>query len=615
MEFRILGPLEVWDGRTLLPIPHAPRQRTLLVALLLRANQAVSVEWLTRQVWGSDPPASARVTLQNHVRRLRQIVHPVNRYPLFRELLVTRPPGYVFELRPDQLDLHVFHRLTAEARQWMDDNPDYAAQLLRKALGLWRGRPLADVDSESLVRNEVPRLEELRLAALEERNEAELRLGRHAELVSELTALVAEHPLRERFHAQLMVALYRCDRQADALEVYRRLRRGLVAELAIEPSSDLQRLEKAILTADPALQPEHLSPHLPGARTAATAHGAAAPPHGLPPDVSTFTGRHQELERLFALLGGEETGPCAVCAIDGMAGVGKSALAIHAAHRLVRRFPDGQLYVDLRGATAGLAPVQPIEVLRRFLHELGVADEDVLSDLEEAACQYRSLMFGRSALVLLDNAVDGEQVRPLLPGGPCCAALVTSRSVLADLDGAPHLHLGVLSAEESVALLGRIIGPARVDAEPEATAGLARLCGYLPLALWIAGTRLTLRPEWPVSALAERLADERSRLDELQVGDAEFRVSLDLSYRALRDRSGSQAGGAARMFRLLGRLDGPHVTVPMAAALDNVPEAVAQARLERLVDAQLLDTHGPGRYHLHDLVRLYARERAARDDP
>ena len=348
-----------------------------------------------------------------------------------------------------------------------------------------------------------------------------------------------------------MLALYRSGRQAEALEVYREGRRLLVEELGLEPGPDLQRLQRAILTGDPDLDP-------PAAATGGV--GVAAPepvPRQLPPDVASFTGREPELVQLDrALAAAGRDGPVVISAIEGTGGIGKSALAVHAAHRLAGRFPDGQLYVDLHGATAGLQPLAPLEVLGRFLRTLGAEPAAVPADLEEASAAFRSRVAGRRLLVVLDNAVDAAQVRPLLPAAAGCGVLVTSRQLLASLDGATHLHLDILPAGDATQLLGRVAGEQRVAAEPQAAAEVARLCGYLPLALRIAGARLAARPGWPLAALAERLADAQRRLDELEVAEAGVRASYDVSYRQLQASSEALDRAAAEAFGLLGVLDG-----------------------------------------------------------
>ncbi len=621
MEFRVLGPVEVWHaGR---PLNLGPAKQLVLMAKLLKhANQVVSASQLIEALWGEALPETAPAILHTYVSRLRRALRPAG-----GEILLTRPPGYLLRVEEGQLDLDRFESLVAAAAvARAGGDHESAAQLLRSALSLWHGEALANVPSKQLQCSEALRLEECRLAVVEARIDADLCLGRHRDLIGELTTLVADHPLRERLHAQLMVALYRSGRPADALASYRRLRQMLIDELGLEPGSALQRLQQAILLADPSLGPAEPRLLAGVTQTAVPPAGAgvSAPeavvspptvrPRQLPPDTAWFTGREQELAQLERLLG--QTAPevpMVIVAINGLAGVGKSALATRAAHRLAPRFPDGQLYVDLHGA-ADLAPLHPNEVLGRFLRAFGVDGRHLPADPEERAGLLRSLLAERRVLAVLDNAATAAQVRLLLPASPMCAALITSRRHLAELDGSVHLHLDLLAADEAVALLARLAGPHRVAAEPAAAAEVARLCGRLPLALRIAGTRLAARPAWPVSTLAGRLRNEQARLDELELDGLAVRASLQVAYRELCDRD--LAGvDAARVFRLLGLLDGADVGVPVAAALLDHPAQATEATLERLVDANLLESSAPRRYRFHDLVGLFARERASCADP
>jgi tetratricopeptide (TPR) repeat protein len=338
-------------------------------------------------------------------------------------------------------------------------------------------------------------------------------------------------------------------------------------------------------------------------------------PAELPSGTASFTGRRAEVEELGKLLqsaGARES--AAVMVVDGSAGVGKSALTIHVAHKSAARFPDGQLYVNLQGATPGLAPLEPAEVLGRFLRALGMNGKDIPQTTEEAAARYRSLTSNKRLLVVMDNAASATQVKPLIPASSRCAMIITSREMLATIDGADHMHLDILSAHEATALLEQFVGAARVASEPDAATTIAQQCGFLPLALRIAGARLAARPKWPLRALADRLTDERTRLNELQLGDLAVRASFMISYQALR-ATFSQAGIAtARIFRLLGLWEGPDVEVGVAAALADRTPAEAQESLELLVDAQLLETPSPGRYRMHDLLRLFAREHAISDE-
>ena len=606
MEFRILGPVEVWDGGRRLDV-GGPKPRAVLAALLLHAGRMVSADRLIDELWGETPPATARNVLQCHVARLRRALHRPAEANGSTPVLLTRPGGYLLRVEPGQLDRHRFREAADRGRRAMAaGDAGEAAEQLRRALALWRGPALADVASESLRRTAAPPLEEARLVALEERLDADLALGRHTELVGELEALVAAHPDRERPRRQLMLALYRSGRLAEALAVYRSARRLLVEELGLEPSPALQQLERAMLLADPALD----SPTL-----AATGHPPRpAPPPGpceLPPDIDDFTGREGPLAELESLLADNQATAVVITAIAGKAGVGKTALAVRVAHRLRPRFPDGQLYVNLRGAEA--QALDPADVLAGFLRALGIQSAVIAEGLDERSRQFRARLADARALVVLDNAASEAQVRPLLPGGRGCAALVTSRVNLPGLEAAHPLTLDVLEPDQAVALLAKLAGPARVAAEPDAAQAIARLCGFLPLAVRVAGARLQSRPHRRLAVLAGRLADERRRLDELKTGDLEVRASVALSYRGCGEDE-------RRLFRLLGLLDAPSFPAWMAATLLDAEPPEGEELLERLVDAQLVeaageDQAGQERYRLHDLLRAFARERLQDEEP
>jgi DNA-binding SARP family transcriptional activator/tetratricopeptide (TPR) repeat protein len=610
MQFRILGPLEVWHAQHPVEL-GGPRLRVLLGGLLLHANQVVTLGQLIEGLWEEAPPAKPETAVRMAVSRLRRLLEAGGNSAA---RVVTFQSGYELRVPPCQLDLEWFNELVAEARKKLAaGSGERAAEGLRAALRLWRGPALADVALGSAWRGQAAQLEEQRLAVQRERIGVELALGRHAELVGELTGLVAAHPLDERLRAQLMLALHGSGRQAKALEVYHDSRRVLLAELGLEPGEELRRAEQAILRNDPGLPaPQLATGLLAGRRTAVPAQ--------LPADVAGFTGRERELAALLARLPASspngQAGTVAITAINGTAGIGKSALAIHAAHRLAVRFPDGQLYVNLQGATAGLEPLTPLEVLGRFLRALGVDGADVPAEAEEAAARFRSEVADRRLLVVLDNARDAAQVAPLLPASPGCGVLVTSRRTLSALDGITPLGLDALTPAEAVTLLGRLAGPQRVAAAPEAAAQVARWCGYRPLALRIAGARLAARPAWPVQELATRLADGQRRLDELELAaEIGVRASIAVSIDELFSSRDPVDRAAASTFGLLGMLDGPDVGVAVAARLLDAPEPAAERMLERLVDAQLLETPAPGRYRMHDLLRLYARERAAQQHP
>jgi DNA-binding SARP family transcriptional activator/tetratricopeptide (TPR) repeat protein len=589
LEVRAFGPMEIVRGGTATRL-GSRRQRVLLATLLLRRGGAMSVSALAEVLWPAKRPANVENSVRIHVHRLRRTLGAAT--------VQLRPPGYALAVSPATVDIYRFEELAQRGRTTLINGDGPAAvELLRQAVALHRGPAFHGLEDVVELAIESRRLDELRLAALEDRISAELAPGGGAELVSELDALVAAHPLRERFRAQLMTALYRAGRKADALAAYRAGRKLLVSELGVEPNGECQALERAILADDPAL----LDPGRPAPVVVAA---APPPPRQLPADVPAFTGRVRPLGRLDELLDHPATG--VVCALEGMAGVGKTALALHWAHRVASRFPDGQLYVNLRGYSPGV-PLRPLPVLAQFLRSLGVPDSRVPTDLAEAAAAYRSLLAGRRVLVVLDNAADPEQVRPLLPGGAGCVTLVTSRSRLAGLvaqEGAAGLALDVLPDDEAVALLVRVLGRAPVEAEPAAVAELVRRCAGLPLALRIAAANLATRPGLTVAGYVAQLrgTGELAALTVAGDGQAAVRAAFDLSYRRVPEPAG-------RMFRLIGLAFGPDLSAEAAAALAGVPVADGREHLAALATAHLVEEHTPGRYLCHDLLRAYAAER------
>jgi DNA-binding SARP family transcriptional activator/predicted negative regulator of RcsB-dependent stress response len=605
MQFRLLGPLEVWDGNERIDLGGG-KQRALLALLLLNANRIVRRTQVVDWLWSTEPPRTAEGLVHEHVSRLRRALRCCTTEPSGQRLR-TQPAGYLLQVEPGELDLERFERLVEQAQHGMASHDlQLAARTLRQALGLWHGSALANLPPSLAVDAESTRLEEGRLVALEERVEIDLRLGRHAYLVGELETLVACYPNRERLRHQLMLALYRSGRQVEALTVYRDTRQMLAEELGLEPSPALQQLERAILRADPALEPV-----LPTAGAPLGLSGPRRGPCQLPPDIDDFTGRQAAVAQVQELLKREQVSAIVISAIAGKAGVGKTALAVRAAHRLRPRFADGQLYVNLRGTEA--QALDPAEVLAGFLRALGVEGAVIAEGLEERVQQYRSRLADRRVLVVLDNAASEAQVRPLLPASPGCAVLVTSRKRLSGLEAAHPLTLDVLEADQAVELLARLAGPGRVAAEPEAAATIVRLCGWLPLAVRIAGARLAGRPQWRLVLLAGRLADEHRRLDELATGDLEVRASVALSYHGQNEEE-------RRLFRLLGLLVAPSFPAWVAAEVSDAELAKAEGLLERLVDAQLVEAAGQDqagqlRYRLHDLLRLFARERLHAEEP
>jgi DNA-binding SARP family transcriptional activator len=609
IEFCLLGPLVVRRGAVEVTVPRG-KQRVILAMLLLNAGRVVRLEELAGALWVCGPPPSGPVAVQNYVMRLRNTLGDAG-----RGRIITRPRGYLIRLEAGELDVSRFEALLGAARAAARDRLwNQAAAHARAALKLWRGEPLADVDSEALSAREASRLAELRLQALEMRIEADLRLGCHADVTTELRQLAGAHPLRERLHGQLMLALCRDGRQAEALAAYQAVREILIAELGTEPGAELRMLHRQILTADPVLAaPEPAPPVAGGARPVV--------PRELPTRVRHFTGRAGELAALTALLdqasvlldeaSAETPETVVISAIGGTAGVGKTALAVHWAHQVAGRFPDGQLYVNLRGYD----PAQPLpaaDALAAFLRSLGVPGQDIPPEADERAARYRSLLAGKRMLVVLDNAGSADQVRPLLPGTPSCTVVVTSRDALAGLvarDGAARLDLDLLPLEEAVALLRTLIGP-RAEAEPGAAAELAEQCCRLPLALRVAAELAASRPAASLAALTGELTDLRTRLDLLDAdGDprTQVRVVFSWSYRHL-------DADTARAFRLAGLHPGPDLEPYATAALTGAALPQARRVLEVLARAHLISPAAPGRYAMHDLLRGYARELSATAD-
>ncbi|MCE7000051.1 tetratricopeptide repeat protein [Saccharothrix sp. S26] len=583
-EFKVLGPLEVWHGGRQVALPTG-KARVLLASLLLRAGDVVPTDQLVDRLWDGRQadPARARATLHMVVTRLRQSLGAVN-------VVRTATGGYAADVPPEALDLHRFRELVGRDR-------------VAEALELWRGAPLSDVSSDVLHGEDVAPLLEERLDALERRLDADLAAGRAAEVVPELRSLTREHPLRERFWGQLMEALSRSDRQAEALAAYRSVSGLLAEQLGVDPGPRLQELHQRILTAAPevAVRPSSTPQH-------------AFAPRQLPVHTRYFVGRERELAALTALLdpvAGGGAGAVVISVINGTAGVGKTALALRWANGNAHRFGDGQLYVNLRGFDPTGVPVSPDEALRGFLGALGVAPERIPSGLDEQVGLYRSLLAGRRVLVVLDNAADSEQVRPLLPSGSGCLALVTSRNQLDGLvvrEGARPLPLGVLSDEEATALLVRQLGERRVEAEPDAVRDLVCCCAGLPLALSVVAARAAAHPDFALRELAGELADERTRLEALDTGEATTSVKTVFSWSYER-----LSPAAARMFLLLGVHAGPEVSVPAAASLAAVPVRAARQALGELSRMHLIAEPVPGRFTLHDLVHACARDLADAD--
>ncbi|MFE0172441.1 BTAD domain-containing putative transcriptional regulator [Streptomyces sp. NPDC059002] len=660
LRFGLLGAPAVYDDAGEPRPVRSAKGRALLAALLLEPDRVVSLGALKDALWGDFPPASAQASLQNHVTRLRRLLDDPER-------LRAVPPGYRLRVADGELDVRLFESQVARtraahaARDWTRASAHAA-----DALTLWRGTPLSGLPEAVADHPLVPRLEEARLLALEWRYDAELELGGTgaglAALAPELTALVAQHPLREVFHRQLMLVLHRTGRQAEALAVHRELRRRLVDELGVEPGAGVREAHQEVLrgtptipdapsedpdapalltvpsgargTARPAttLRQKHNTPSegVPsGARGTArpattlpqkhnTPSEAAPPgeqeptrraprPAQLPPNPAHFTGRTETVHTLRAAVSGPGSAPLAI--ISGMAGVGKSALAVHVAHGLREEFPDGQLYVNLHGATPGVAPLTPAQALASLLRDLGAeprrapeGDEDPAAD----SALLRSLLAPTRTLMVLDDAATAAQVRPLLPAGSGCAVIVTSRSPLTALDGACRFPLEPLSDGDSAALLRAVSGRDGLDAGHP----LIELAGRLPLALRIVAARLAARRALTPDGLAELLTVSGDRLHHLEYDDLSVRCSLSVALDALRTSERQADRDAALALARIGALDLPTYGVPLLARLLGADELRAGAALDRLVDVALLEETAFGRYAPHDLVRDFAREAA-----
>ncbi|MFJ7152227.1 BTAD domain-containing putative transcriptional regulator [Streptomyces sp. NPDC100445] len=611
----------------------SPKVRALLAALLLEPGRVVPLESLKDALWGGAPPVSAKASLHNHVTRLRRLLDDPER-------LRAVPPGYALRVGPGELDVHVFDARVAQARaaHARRDWPG-VVDAGTAALALWRGTPLSGLPADLGGYALVQRLEEARLSLLEWRYDAELALGgaRLPALVPELAALAAEHPLREAYHRQLMLALHRTGRQAEALAVHRDLRARLVGELGVEPGHAVRAAHVEVLRGGDGARREAGEPDGAGPAGGAgrrpdeggrgSAAGEADPapstppassggggperrrtprPAQLPAPPAHFTGRAGVSRALRRALTEPPAPAPAVAVISGMAGVGKSALALHVAHELRERFADGQLYVNLHGATPGVTPLTAAQALAALLRDLGTEPRNVPEHPDAAAALLRSLLAPAHLLLVLDDAAGAAQVRPLLPAGPGCAVIVTSRSPLTALDGARRFPLTPLTGEDSAALLRAVSGRAGLDAGHP----LVELTGRLPLALRVVAARLAARSALTPDVLAGQLADTGGRLHHLEYDDLSVRRSLAVAHDALAAGERQADRDAALALRHIGALDLPAYGAPLVARLTGTDERRAEAALDRLVDVALLEETAYGRYTPHDLVRDFARELA-----
>jgi DNA-binding SARP family transcriptional activator/tetratricopeptide (TPR) repeat protein len=601
VEFRILRPLEVWAGGSLVKL-RGPRQERCLAALLLEPRRLVTLDLLIDAVWDGRPPSTARRQVQDLVSGLRRtLVDRTGR----TQLITTGRTGYVLHVDPAELDALRFEQLVTAGRDDAAADPRGSAAALRSALTLFRGATLAGISSRAL-QPATARWEELRLTVWEDWLALEVELGNHGVALGELRGLVDQHPLRERPVQLLMRTLYATGRPAEALDVYRQFRARLADEVGLDPSPDLQELQRAILAGDTDVA------RPPAAANQATLSAALAPatpvPAHLPPDVRGFAGRVRELEVLDAAAfdRGEQPTAVVIAAVAGTAGIGKTALAVHWAHRVADHFPDGQLYVNLRGFDPSGVVMDPADAVRILLEELRVPVSLIPTTLEAQVGLYRSLLADKRMLVVLDNARDADQVRPLLPGAPGCVAVVTSRDQLTSLvavEGAHRITLDLLTDVEARHLLARRLGRQAVEAEAEAVDDIIESCERLPLALAIVAAHAAGRPDFRIADLADQLRRTRGSLDAFSVGDPrlDLRAVYSWSYTSL-------SPAAARMFRLLGLHAGPDFSVPAAASLAGVPVDRARRALAELTRANLVVSQRFGRFTLHDLLWAYATE-------
>jgi DNA-binding SARP family transcriptional activator len=575
VQFHGLGPLLIRDNGGHEVAVHAHLDRVLLATLMLNASRVVPLHQLVDAMWGAEPPSTARSQVHKCVSRLRRLIPA--------EMLHTDPAGYLLRVDPGELDFSRFEELVSQARaDAAAGHTQQASAEFRDALALWRGPAFAGVESDA-VRDGTVRLQEQRWQAWEDYVDVELSLGHASALVGELATHIREHPTRERPRAQLMLALYRSGRQADALAVFRQANQEFTEELGVTPGAELIDLHQRILRGDPSLQ--------------RAVRALAETPRNLPRDIPDFTGREDILRRLIESIPDDPDGTSLIHAIDGMPGIGKTSLAVHLAHMSADRYPDAQLFIDLRGHSRH-SPTDPGAALDALLRQLGVPEARIPHCPDARGARWRSELAGRRVLLVLDNAASSEQVAPLLPGGPDCMTVITSRRRLAGLDGARPISLEVLTEDEAIKLQHRIVGD-RVTADRAAATEVARQCGHLPLAIRLAAARLAHRPTWALSDLVSRLGQARFALDEIAVEGRSVSDAFALSYQHMDEM-------ARRVFQLLAWHPGVEFDGWSVARLADIEVHAAATVVERLVDANLVQEPRAGRYRLHDLMRDYA---------
>ncbi|WP_432923867.1 BTAD domain-containing putative transcriptional regulator [Microbispora sp. CA-135349] len=616
MEYRLLGSVRVrdTDGREV-PLVRA-KHRQVVVTLLVSADRAVTADQLVEHLWDGTPPPSARGNLKTYISALRRLLSPADPRAAPIE---TVGDGYRLVVRPGELDLLTFRDLVRQGRGLLKAGDVRQGEaILRRALLLWRDDPFHNVPRTLPLEEIAAGLWEERLGVFEDWVDARLDLGLHAEAIGPLKECVRNHPLRERPWGQLMLALARDGRRADALAAFHELRTRLVEDLGVEPGQPLQRLHQRILAGDAGLflDTAHAAPDTSGGERGTPPMAPPAVPRQLPSDTPHFVGRERELSRLQSWLNPPDgSPPTPVVAICGPPGAGKSALALHAAHRAAARFPDGQVYVNLRGAMPGVRRLDTGELIGRLLRTFGTPGSEVPPDVDEAASALRTILHGRRVLLLLDDASSIAQAGPLLPMTSGSTVLLTSRENLAQAAPASHVDLGPMPRGEAVAMLSRRFQAGGIGFSQRAVERLADLCDGFPLALHVAGARLASRSGWSADMLIERLEDESSRLDVLRTGEVGVRSSIAVSYTALADSGQALDREAASAFRMAGLLRVPDLSLEAVAVLLERPPRAAEQVIERLFDARLVESPIPGRYTMHDLIRLYAQERALDTEP
>ncbi|MFC3999920.1 BTAD domain-containing putative transcriptional regulator [Nocardiopsis sediminis] len=604
MEFGVLGPISAWSDGVTIPV-GGPRQRCVLGVLLVDLGKEVTVERLIEYLWDDDPPRTARSVIQVQISHLRRA---------FPDVIQTTAGGYMAQVEADRVDLHRFRRLVAEAQR--AQRPADALPLWDRALACWRGQPFSGTGSDQLWYAVSQPLLEERWAAIVAWAECAFSLFRYSEIVTRLTPLVREEPLRERLQYLLIAALHRSGQRAAALNVFHETRSYLAKELGVDPSPEVMELYQRILqdsdvvSGEPQSYFNDDSTHSDPASGGAFSEGVAPDfqtRNDLPRDIPDFTGREDDLRALLRI-GGQAAERAEVAVITGPGGAGKTTLAIHAAHKLAANYPDGQLFIDLYGYTVDREPLAALGALGALLRAVGAETENLPESLEERSALWRSMIVGKRLLVVLDNAVNFAQVNPLLPAAPGSMTLVTTRNDLPGVSGARYFSLDMLSAETSLQLFATVLGAERVEREQEQAQEVARLCGGLPLALRIVVGRMLSRPRWTFAHVAQRLGEQQRRFRELRIDGQSVEAVFELSYQSLNTVQSTT-------FMLLGMMIGSSIDLHGAAALLGVDPPTADDLLQELVSVRLLDESGVDLYRFHDLIGAYSRQKALADMP